>query len=174
MGEIDRVASAELTARIGGIIILALCVNGWSVDKCTESFERLAKLAFQPRPSLMIPMISPLVDFLVSFFADARYSADNLEAALQATFGRDRSILDCSRATTSGTRIGLPVTTIRDLSTCVFTNYNGVGTRAPGCGKKAGPVVGHWLIAAQQGTTSCGPARAGAECDFGRCNSFIL
>ena len=143
MGEIDCVVGAELTARIGGIIILALCVNGWSVDKCTESFERLARLAFQPRPSLMIPMISPLVGFLVSFFADGRYSADNLEAALQVTFGRDRSILDCSRATASGTRIGLPVTTIRDVSTCVFTNYNGVGTRPSGCGNEIDPAVDH-------------------------------
>jgi hypothetical protein len=128
-------ARAQLTDRTGGIIVLALCVNGWSVDKCADSFEQLAKLAFQPRPSPSIPIISPMVDFLVSFFADGRYSAVNLEAALQDTFGHDRSILDCSRATATGTRIGLPVTTIRDVSTCVFTNYNGVGVRPSGCGK---------------------------------------
>jgi hypothetical protein len=134
VGHVDHAMCATLTARVGGIIILALCVNGWSVDKCAESFERLAKLAFEPRPSLKLPIVSPLVDFLVSFFADGRYSAANLEAALQDTFGTDRSILDCSRATASGTRIGLPVTTIRDVSTCVFTNYNGVGSRPPGSG----------------------------------------
>jgi hypothetical protein len=95
----------------------------------------VARLAFQPRPSPHIPIISPIVDFLISFFADGRYPADNLEAALQDTFGRDRSMLDCSKATATGTRIGLPVTTIRDVSTCVFTNYNGIGARPSGCGK---------------------------------------
>lgn len=142
VGGVDNRASSRLTTRTGGIIILALCVNGWSVDKCAESFERLAKLAFQPRPSLNIPIISPLFDFIVSFFADGRYSADNLEAALQDTFGPDRSILDCSKATASGTRVGLPVTTIRDISTCVFTNYNGVGTRPPGSGNDVDLVGG--------------------------------
>lgn len=126
----------------GGIIVLALFVNGWSVDKCGERFEQLARLAFQPRPSPGIPIISHIVDSLVSLFADGRYPADNLEAALQETFGRDRSILDCSRATATGARVGLPVTTIRDVSTCVFTNYNGVGKRSSRCGKSCHCVVG--------------------------------
>jgi hypothetical protein len=72
---------------------------------------------------------------LISFFADGRYAAENLEEALQDTFGSDRSILDCSKATATGTRIGLPVTTIDDASTCVFTNYNGIGSRPADCGK---------------------------------------
>jgi len=134
---VGYIAATEYTANseTGGIIVLALFVNGWSVDKCAESFEQLAKLAFQSRPSPRIPILSPIANFLVSFFADGRYSPDNLEAALQDTFGHDRSILDCSRATAIGTRIGLPVTTIRDVSTYVFTNYNGVGARPLGCGE---------------------------------------
>jgi hypothetical protein len=120
---------------LGGIIAVALCINGWSVQQCTEIFERLARVAFQPRPSSGIPIISKFLDFLISFFSDARYPADNLEAALQDAFGRDRSILDCSKATAAGTRVGLPVTTIRDTSTCIFTNYNGVGMRPRGSGR---------------------------------------
>jgi hypothetical protein len=105
------------------------------VEQCTEDLERFAKLAFQPRPSLGIPLISQILDFIISYFADGRYPADNLEAALREAFGSDRSILDCSKATETGTRVGLPVTTIRDTSICVFTNYNGVGTRPRDCGK---------------------------------------
>lgn len=119
----------------GGIIAAALCINGWPVQRCIEQLEPLAKFAFQPRASSGIPILSPLLNFLISFFADARYPADNLEAALQEAFGSGRSILDCSKATAAGTRVGLPVTTIRDTSTCIFTNYNGVGTRPRGSGK---------------------------------------
>lgn len=126
-----------------------LCIIGLSVELCIERFEGFAKFAFKPRSSSAIPIISPIIDFLlsgipiispiidflVSIFADGRYPADNLEAALQDEFGSERSILDCSKATAAGTRVGLPVTTIRDTSTCVFTNYNGVGTRPRGSGR---------------------------------------
>lgn len=105
------------------------------MEQCIECFEDLAKFAFQPRASFSLPVLLRILDFLVSFFADGRYAAENLEAALQETFGNDKSILDCSKATATGTRIRLPVTTIDDASTCVFTNYNGVGVRPPDCGK---------------------------------------
>lgn len=109
---------------------MALCINGWPVEQCIERFEALATIAFQPRPSSRLPLFSWMIDF----FADGRYAAHNLESALKEAFGKHRSILECSRATASGTRVGLPVTTIRGTSTCIFTNYNGVGTRSPGCG----------------------------------------
>jgi len=121
--------------KLGGIIGLALCVNGWSVETCIERYEHLAKVAFQPRPSPNIPVLSQIIEFLISFIADGRYSAENLEKALQETFGSYRSILDCSKATATGTRIGVPVTTIDDASTCIFTNYNGIGSRPADCGK---------------------------------------
>jgi hypothetical protein len=111
------------------------------VEQCIERYERLVTKAFVPRPSLKIPLLSPILDFCISFIADGRYPVANLEAALQEAFGNDRSIIDCSNATATGTRFGLPVTTIRDTSTCVFTNYNGVGTRPQGCGKDGCPPV---------------------------------
>jgi hypothetical protein len=105
------------------------------VEQCIERYEPLVRKAFVPRQSLHIPVLSPLVDFCISFIADGRYPVANLEAALQEAFGNDRSIIDCSKATATGIRFGIPVTTIRDTATCVFTNYNGVGTRPQGCGK---------------------------------------
>lgn len=47
-----------LTAQVGSIIILALYMNRWSVDKYTESFEQLAKLAFELQPSLKRILLS--------------------------------------------------------------------------------------------------------------------
>lgn len=119
----------------GGLIILAMFVNGWSIDESTETFERLAKLAFKRRKVLNIPILSRIHELLASYLADGLYPAKNIEAALKEVFGTNKSILDYSHATSIGTRVGLPVATIRDPSCCIFTNYNGVGTRDPGQGK---------------------------------------
>ncbi|CCD42661.1 similar to patatin-like phospholipase [Botrytis cinerea T4] len=129
---------------IGAIVALKLCVMGWSIEKCIERAEHFAKFAFQPRlvsriPAFIpkIPGLSAFVSFLISYFADGCYSADYLEEILQEEFGKERSILDCSNATATGTRIGIPVTTIQDATTCIFTNYNAVGTRPLKCGYHA-------------------------------------
>ena len=106
-------------------------LNGWSVDHSTETFERLAKQAFKRRKVLDLPFFSRLQELLTSFFADGLYSAHNIETALQEIFGIDRSILDCSYATSTGTRIGVPVATVQNRPSCkIFTNYNGDGDRS--------------------------------------------
>jgi hypothetical protein len=124
-------------------------LNGLSIDDTTEAFTKLAELAFKPRQVLNIPIISTILSpilsripilsrlrllssiyvLLKSFRADSLYPAENIEAALKAVFGTDKSILDYSHATSIGTRVGLPVATVREPSCCIFTNYNGVGTR---------------------------------------------
>ncbi|KAH8650337.1 acyl transferase/acyl hydrolase/lysophospholipase [Tricladium varicosporioides] len=113
----------------GGLIIMAMFINGWSIEESTETFEKLAKLAFKPRKVLNIPFLSRVHGLLKTFLADGLYPTENIEAALKEVFGIDRSILDSSHATTIGTRVGLPVATIREPSSCIFTNYNGVGSR---------------------------------------------
>ncbi|XMA20309.1 hypothetical protein WAI453_013100 [Rhynchosporium graminicola] len=127
------------TPRIGGIIAIRLSICGWTIEQATENLEHYAELAFQPRSLwnteiLLISQFLQVIDFMISYLADSRYSADNLEAALREAFGSNRSMLDYSNATRIGTCVGLPVTTIRDTSIYVFTNYNGVGTRSRNCG----------------------------------------
>lgn len=103
-------------------------MNGWSIDESTETFEKLAKLAFKRRKFLDIPLLSRVQEFVVSYLFDGIYPAKNIESALKEVFGIDNSILDCSHATSIGTRVGVPVATICEPSCCIFTNYNGVGT----------------------------------------------
>ncbi len=106
-------------------------INGWSIDDCTETFEKLAKLAFQRRKVFNFPFLPRALELLVSYFADGIYPPENIEAALKQVFGTDRSILDYSDATATGTRVGLPVATVDERPSCrIFTNYNGVGERA--------------------------------------------
>ena len=110
-------------------------VNGWSIDDSTETFEKLAKLAFKPRKVFNIPFLPNLLEALISYFADGLYPPENIEAALKQAFG-GRSILDYSHATSTGTRIGIPVATVDGKpSRRIFTNYNGVGEREKDRGK---------------------------------------
>jgi hypothetical protein len=110
-----------------------IVVNGQPIEDCIERLERLATRSFQPYLSLKIPIISPIIYLLLSFFANGWYLVVNLEAALWKEFGSYRSILNCFRATAAGIRFGFPVTTINTTATCIFTNYNRVGVRPPGC-----------------------------------------
>lgn len=136
---------------IGGLIVADLFLNGWSIDKSTERFEKLATMVFQRRQLLNIPFLPRrlnilasqvaerfypfsyvirLLELLVSYFADGLYPPEHIEAALKQAFGTERSILDISHATTSGTLVGLPVATVNDKPSCrIFTNYNGAGER---------------------------------------------
>jgi hypothetical protein len=110
-------------------------VNGWGIEESTDTFERLAKVAFTPRTVSKIPIFRNFIELLISYFADGLYAPKNIESALKQVFGDDRSILDVSHATTTGTRVGLPVATVGGTpSRRIFTNYNGVGDRVEGQG----------------------------------------
>ncbi|OCK95341.1 uncharacterized protein K441DRAFT_556486, partial [Cenococcum geophilum 1.58] len=118
-----------------GLIVLAMFVNGRSIEESTETFERLAKMAFKRRKVLKIPIFRNLIELMISYFTDGLYAPENIEAALKQVFGDDKSTLDISHATSTGTRIGLPVATVNGMpSRRIFTNYNGVGEREKGQG----------------------------------------
>ncbi|KAI9765987.1 MAG: hypothetical protein M1840_006994 [Geoglossum simile] len=118
----------------GFLIVLAMFVNGWSAEDCANIFENLAKTAFQSRIVSQIPILSRIQELLITYLADSFYPADDLEAALKDVFGSDRGIMDCSHATATGTKVGMPATTILGTLSCIFTNYNGVGVRPQDCG----------------------------------------
>ncbi|KAI1839796.1 hypothetical protein JX266_013990, partial [Neoarthrinium moseri] len=56
-----------------------------------------------------------------------RYSSESLEIILQKTLG-SRSIMAFPCAAAFGTKLGIPVTTIRDATACVFTSYIGIAS----------------------------------------------
>ena len=132
------------TNSVGAIIASALCVNGWTVKDCIASFENLSRLAFRPRRPCGIPVLSKIYEFIASLLVDSRYPARNLETALRMVFGSSRSVIDYSKAVEMGTMLGMPVTTVRDASPCVITNYNAVGEREHGSGKLNKQKCGPW------------------------------
>ncbi|KAK3692967.1 hypothetical protein B0T22DRAFT_532338 [Podospora appendiculata] len=67
---------------------------------------------------------------VVALFNDAIYRARYLERVLRETYGSDTKMLDPSYATTIGAKICLPVATVSEPTTLLFTNYNGAGEEA--------------------------------------------
>jgi hypothetical protein len=105
-------------------------LKGWPVKECTTAFEKQADVAFR-KPLASIPLISniPLIstvgELIAALFNDAIYRAKHLEGVLKETLGSDMKMQDSSYATTIGAKIGLPVATVSEASTLLFTNYNG-------------------------------------------------
>lgn len=124
-----------LLTKSGSIISCDLSLIGRSIDQTISLFESLAKSVFkQPAWSAFIPRAALS---LYSLIADGSYSEKHLQAALLEVFG-DRTLIDASYATSIGAKIAIPTVEFQPDGTIVnklFTNYNGVGTRAPNPGK---------------------------------------
>ncbi|KAM9874547.1 hypothetical protein VDGL01_11377 [Verticillium dahliae] len=134
----------------GGLITAELCLNGSTVDQAIKRFKKLARRVFQRRRGLRIPFVpsflrecvgrlldhfapfssfTRLINLLIWLCADGQYSPKTIEEALRLTHNA-RGMLDISHASSTGTRVGLPVATIdKKPLERIFTNYNGVGTR---------------------------------------------
>ncbi|KAF8545288.1 acyl transferase/acyl hydrolase/lysophospholipase [Trichophaea hybrida] len=103
----------------GGLIVLGLFLNGWTVVECLKQFISLAESAFRPQ-------------LLVACLADSRYSARGLEGALKAAFG-ERRMLDWPANQEFSAKVAVTATTVNDTSPCLFSNYNKDVIR-DGCG----------------------------------------
>jgi hypothetical protein len=72
---------------------------------------------------------------MVALITDSLYPATIINTALKEAYGNDKSILDFTCAMSIGTRIGIPLATIRHPSLCLFINKNGIGDRSHDSGK---------------------------------------
>ncbi|CZT11980.1 uncharacterized protein RAG0_15979 [Rhynchosporium agropyri] len=117
----------------GGLIVMAMFLNGLPVTECVKVFEKLSHKAFNRGFVSSNSIFSRLRELLISYFADSLYSAHNLEEGLRMQFGADVSLMDHSAATTKGAKVGITVTGVPNAE-LVCTNYNGVGSRPPGSG----------------------------------------
>ncbi|KAM3448970.1 hypothetical protein NHJ6243_010036, partial [Beauveria neobassiana] len=124
----------------GAMTACALCLNGWAVDRCIEYFELSSRLAFDSNQLFRVvaplvgdvPILSPLLQILSSLLVDSKYSAKRLESIQKDAYGVSRSIVDSNAASEMGISLGVTLTTTDDASTCIATNYNGVGGRNNG------------------------------------------
>ncbi|KAM3560564.1 hypothetical protein ARSEF4850_003607 [Beauveria asiatica] len=119
----------------GAMTACALCLNGWDVDRCIEYFELSSCQAFDTNRLFRVvaplvgdvPILSPLLQVLSSLLVDSKYSAKRLESIQKDAYGESRSIVDSYAASEMGISLGVTLTTTDDASTCIATNYNGLG-----------------------------------------------
>ena len=74
----------------------------------------------------------------MSIFTDCLYPAGHIETALKEAYGCAQGLLEMSQAASLGTRVGIPVATVRGPSLCLFTSYNGTGLRKDNLGSLQG------------------------------------
>ncbi|PNP84297.1 hypothetical protein FNYG_02370 [Fusarium nygamai] len=104
----------------GGLIVLAMFANGWSVERCGVEFQKLAKLAFRPPSTASVPG----ANWIRAILCDSFYSENDIEIALKSVFG-EKALTEVAYAQRIGARIGIPAATIKQPSSlCLFTNYN--------------------------------------------------
>ncbi|EGX47261.1 hypothetical protein AOL_s00091g5 [Orbilia oligospora ATCC 24927] len=110
----------------GGLIILGLMINAWSVSKCEVEFERLSRLIFQNKSAWKcLPLIWKLHRFIHSWLGESKYSNNDMECFLKATYGKSQAMLDWSYANKIGTKVGITVTSVPRSSACILCNYSG-------------------------------------------------
>ena len=137
--------SATYSLDLGAVIAMDHYINGRTLTESIQKFPDMMERTFKRRTSLRIPFLSRAFELTASCIADGLYQARNIESVLKETFGADRTILACSHATTTGTKIGFPVATVsKHPSYRIFTNYNGIGRRAEELGRLI------WCISAIQ------------------------
>jgi patatin-like phospholipase/acyl hydrolase len=107
----------------GGLIVLWLFLNGWTVVECLKQFISLAESAFCPRKLLSIPGLRTVAELLVACLADRGYSARGWEGALKAAFG-ERRMLDWPANQEFSAKVAVTATTVDNTSPCLLSNYN--------------------------------------------------
>ncbi|KAF3357045.1 hypothetical protein VDGD_02397 [Verticillium dahliae] len=100
---------------------------------CAVMLETLTEEAFKPPGPVFVRFFLTLwwVQVLAGLVLGHLYSARGIETALQKAFG-DKPLVSPSYATSIGTKIGVLAASIDSPSTCLFTNYNGVGNERTG------------------------------------------
>lgn len=112
----------------GAVIAIDHFILGRPLDESAKMFSDMVKEIFKPRAS-SIPVVSHVFRAIVAYFTDGLYPASNIDTALRRWI-KDRNLLDCSHATSTATKVALPVATVsKHPSFRFFTNYNGVGER---------------------------------------------
>ncbi|KAF2844459.1 FabD/lysophospholipase-like protein, partial [Plenodomus tracheiphilus IPT5] len=127
---LQRFVKVAFGVSIGAVIAMDHYLKGRPLSESIERFPEMMERSFTRRKSLNIPFLSRACQLLISYCTDGMYSAGKIESVLQEALGADSNILDCSYATSTGTKVGLPVATVsRHPAYRILTNYNGVGTR---------------------------------------------
>lgn len=97
--------------------------KGLPPSACTKLYESLASKIFKKRFRHKIPLIS----LLLCLLDIPIYAVRAAKEAFIKAYSADATLLNPSFGLLIGTRVVLPVATVRDTLLIAFTNYNGAG-----------------------------------------------
>jgi hypothetical protein len=103
-------------------------VNYWDPKKCLKFFQKFARRIFSSKPSVGQSLLAKIRRLFVTYFADGQYNAANLEKTLQEAFG-SRILFNSPKSRPSGMKIAITTATISNATLCIFSNYNGIGSK---------------------------------------------
>lgn len=102
-------------------MVLGMFLRAWSPTQCLEMFETMSRKIFKRRTNGSM-LFSRAQDLIMSYLADCRYNTDEIEEALQQSFGTHVSMFN---PLTTDTKVAVTSTTAKDAEPCIFSNYNG-------------------------------------------------
>lgn len=103
---------------------MLLYMKGWTLERCINEYEQLAKDIFRPYDT-------PLLKWVRALFLDALYPSEGMERALESICG-NQTIAGMSYASEIGAKFGLLAASVSQPSVSIFTNYNGIGETRSG------------------------------------------
>ncbi|KAI9893033.1 MAG: hypothetical protein M1814_000917 [Vezdaea aestivalis] len=106
----------------GGLIAISLFLKHWTIEDSQSKFISFATEVFKPHHIFNVPILSRLVQLMVSFFKDSVYRTASIETVFQTTFG---SGVPMFNPLNSDTKVAVTTTTVQDIKPCILTNYNG-------------------------------------------------
>jgi hypothetical protein len=117
------------------------------VRQVIDAFRTLTHQFFThahvPETSLM----NNIVRGFKCWLADGLYDEKAFEDTLIAHFGSDAKLFDSKYMQASGVKLAVTATTVRNASARIFTNYNGMITRAKDIGNSSSPYLDYGSIA---------------------------
>ncbi|KAI9676515.1 MAG: hypothetical protein M1817_000673 [Caeruleum heppii] len=119
----------------GGLIVLAIFLCQWSVERGIQAFDVLTKKFFGAGRQNQ-STLTRFRSLLSCWYSDGYYDATNLEKTLAEIFGTTRRIFDTTAGAVSGVKVAVTATTISDATPYIFSNYNGKEIAGGECGYK--------------------------------------
>jgi hypothetical protein len=115
---------------------MGLFLMHWSVDRCFDMFEGLAKRTFkqQRRGSMLLARVQQLA---MSYLRDCQYSSLAIEDAFRSSFGNELKMFN---PLSNDTKVAVTTTTAKETAPCLFTNYNG-SSRSSEIGKSTISII---------------------------------
>lgn len=122
---------------VGGLIVLGLFIQRWSIEECVQRFNSLTRDFFSARRPKS--MLRSLHRYYKGFMSNGIYDTEKLERCLQENFGEASLLFTFPTFGVSRVKAAVVATTTEDTTAMVLSNYNG----AQPCASKSGE-PGSW------------------------------